>query len=204
LEVSHLVPRIGGLMDHAFRHHIESVRRHFEVAAAGVEQGQSALNLGVGFADLSGYTAASIAHDLRDVARVVADFESRASEVVPRLGGRIVKFVGDAVLFVSFDPDALVEMALAIVEPLETEGTELTARAGLAHGTVLARDGDYFGPAVNLAARLVAAAPQGAVVASDELRAALDPDRWALVAQPPAQLHGIDAPVVPFVVRMAP
>ncbi len=195
-----LVPRLGHLLDLTLRHHIESVRRLFEAGAANIEKGQTALNLSVGFADLSGYTAASIAHELGDVARFVAEFEGRASDVVAGLGGRIVKFVGDAVMFVSVEPNAIAEMALAIVEPLDTEGTSLTARAGVAYGTVLARDGDFFGPAVNLAARLVSVAPHGSVVASDELRALLDPRRWALTAEPPAELHGIDAPVVPYLV----
>jgi class 3 adenylate cyclase len=200
-----LVPRLGRLLDLTLRHHVESVRRLFEAGAANIEQGQTALNLSVGFADLSGYTAASLAHELGDVARFVADFEGRASEVVAGLGGRIVKFVGDAVMFVSVEPNAIADMALAIVEPLETEGgTSLTARAGVAHGTVLARDGDFFGPAVNLAARLVNVAPHGSVVASDELRALLDPQRWELTAEPPATLHGIDAPVTPYLVAPRP
>jgi class 3 adenylate cyclase len=200
-EVADLVPELGRLLDLTLRHHVDSVRRDFEAATFGGPA--VSLALGIGFADLSGYTAASLEHGLHDVGAVVAAFEGRAGDVVDRRGGRLVKFVGDAVLFVAHDADALVEMAIDIVAPLDTGGLRLTARAGVAHGVVLARDGDYFGPPVNLAARLVGVAPHGGVVGSDDLLALLEPGRWRVDEQPPAQLHGIADPVIPHLLTRA-
>ena len=74
--------------------------------------------------------------------------------------------------------------------------TGFQVRAGLGYGEILAMSGDYFGNAVNLAARLVAAAAPGQILAAAELSRAL-PD-WPAVAQEPLQLKGFDAPVIAY------
>jgi len=61
---------------------------------------------------------------------------------------------------------------------------------------VLAINGDYFGNAVNLAARLVAAATPGQVLAASDVRDAL-PD-WPASPQEPLTLKGFDAPVTTY------
>ena len=200
-EMASLVPPTGRLLDLTLRHHIDAVRALFEASGAGVD-GRTWLRLGVGFADLSGFTSTTLALDLDELGAMVVAFESRAAEVVARHGGRVVKFVGDAALFVSTEPEALVEMAMALVAD-DGSPASLPARVGLTYGTVLARDGDFFGPVVNLAARLVDVAGQHEVVVDDELRAALDPARWATEALPPTSLRGIPDPVAPWRVRPA-
>jgi class 3 adenylate cyclase len=195
-QIAGTVPRGGRLLDLALRHQVEAVRRYFERAGAGQTNAASFV-LGVGFADLSGYTEASLLLDLQDLAGVIAAYEVRATDAIAEHGGRLVKFVGDAVLFVCDDPDALVSIAHQLVTATAT-GDPLQARAGLARGPVLARDGDYFGPAVNLAARLVDVAPASTVLLDEGLRSAVDPSRWELAAEAPLQVRGIDAPVHAF------
>jgi class 3 adenylate cyclase len=195
-DVAEVVPRVGRLLDLAGRHQIEAVRRYFEEAGAG-QPTQASFVLGVGFADLSGFTAASLLLDLQDLGGMVEAFEAHATEVVLDHGGRIVKFVGDAVLFVCNDPDGLATIGQELVAPVEGS-SGLQARAGLARGPVLARDGDYFGPTVNLAARLVDVAEPGTVLAEGGLAAALDERRWSLTPQAPERLRGITEPVVPI------
>jgi adenylate cyclase len=57
---------------------------------------------------------------------------------------------------------------------------------------VLARGGDYFGPVVNLASRIVDVARPNSVVVSDELKAALaDDERFEWRRLPPKRLKGI-------------
>lgn len=196
-EIATFVPRLGRLMDLAFRHHIDRVRGYFEQAGVGTTA-QASLQLGIGFADLSGYTAASQHLDLRELGGMVSEFEDRAAELISAHGGRVVKFVGDAVLFVCLDADALVEIALGIAAPPTPSAGGLAARAGLAHGWVLARDGDYFGPAVNLASRLADVTPPGRVLLDEAMAEAVDRDRWSLEEQPAATLRGIDDPVRTF------
>ena len=199
-EMANLVPATGRLLDLALRHHIDAVRTLFEASGAG-EAGRTWLRVGVGFADLSGFTSTTLALDLDELGSMVVAFEARAAEVVARLGGRVVKFVGDAALFVAPEPDALVEMAMALVVD-DGSPSSLPTRVGLTFGTVLARDGDFFGPCVNLAARLVDVAGRHEVVGDDGLREAIDPARWVGEALPPATLRGIPDPVTPW--RISP
>ncbi len=70
-------------------------------------------------------------------------------------GGRIVKFIGDEVMWVSSTPELLAKVAVDLVEHPRAREAGLQVRAGLGYGQVLAIGGDYFGNPVNLAARLV-------------------------------------------------
>ena len=69
-------------------------------------------------------------------------------------------------------------------------------RATVAFGDLLVRDGDYFGPVVNLAARATKLAPPGGVVATEDTRAAALPaGALAFDAMPARSLKGFDEPV---------
>jgi len=70
----------------------------------------------------------------------------------------------------------------------------LTARGGVTVGATLALDGDYFGPVVNLAARLVALAEPGTVLVSDEVAERVR-DKWAAIPLGPQSIRGFDEPV---------
>jgi class 3 adenylate cyclase len=115
---------------------------------------------------------------------------------------RILRAVGDAVLWTCTDIDAHLEIARSIVEPLESDGHALSARAGLAYGWILAREGDYFGPTVNLAARLVDLTPPSRVTVAEGLGALVDRSRWSLEPQLPARVRGIDEPVNTFLLAL--
>jgi class 3 adenylate cyclase len=110
--------------------------------------------------------------------------------------GRVVKFIGDAVMWVSSKPERLVQAAVDLVDHPRAREAELQVRAGLSYGTVLAINGDYFGIPVNLAARLVAVAAPGQILAAPALYDKL-PD-WPAVAQGPLALKGFDDPVTAF------
>ena len=99
-------------------------------------------------------------------------------------------------MYVAPHAPTAVDIARAIVTEL---GTGTPARAGVSYGVLLATDGDYFGPPVNLAARLVAAAEPGQVLVSGALRERLDAT-YATTALPPRELRGIAEPVTPYVV----
>jgi class 3 adenylate cyclase len=124
------------------------------------------------------------------------EFAGTVSDVVHADGGRIVKFIGDEVMWVSSAPEALVRAAVDLVEHPSAREEGLQVRAGLAFGTVVAINGDYFGNPVNLAARLVAAAAPEQILATSELRDKL-PD-WPAVTQSPLTLKGFEEPVTAF------
>ena len=152
-------------------------RRHLQVAARRrmlrTEQ-PGAPGLVVGFADLVGFTAMSQQVSDEELAVVVDQFEHLAYDVVVAGGGRVLKMIGDEVMFIVEDPGAAVEIALGLAEA-SRDATDLSdVRVGLALGPVLEREGDAFGPTVNLASRITAIAYPGSVVVSPELRSALE------------------------------
>jgi class 3 adenylate cyclase len=96
---------------------------------------------------------------------------TRCAEV----GARVVKFIGDAVLFVSPEAHIVLEAAQAVVEGAGDDGVLPEARAGLDYGEVLPLEGDYFGNPVNVAARIVGVAMPSTVVVSKTFGQALGP-----------------------------
>jgi adenylate cyclase len=91
--------------------------------------------------------------------------------------GRVVKTIGDEVMFVTEEIANAARIALRLTERSAVDELLPEARAGLAAGTLLAQEGDYYGPVVNLASRLVGLARPGTVLASAEVRDALAEDR---------------------------
>jgi class 3 adenylate cyclase len=195
--VAEFVPRIGALIDIVHRHHLTSARTHFE----GVLRDTSAsVVCGVGFADLSGFTALTQALTPAQLSELLNEFAGTVSDVVHADGGRVVKFIGDEVMWVSSAPERLARVAVDLVEHPKAREEGLQVRAGLAFGTVVAINGDYFGNPVNLAARLVAAAAPGQILATSELRDKL-PD-WPAMAHGPLALKGFEDPVTAFDLRV--
>ncbi|CQD16182.1 adenylate cyclase [Mycobacterium lentiflavum] len=191
--VAEFVPRLGALIDIVHRHHLTSARTHFE----GVLRDTSgSVVCGVGFADLSGFTALTQALTPEQLSHLLNEFAGTVSDVVHSDGGRVVKFIGDEVMWVSSAPEQLLRAAVHLVEHPKARDEGLQVRAGLAYGTVVAINGDYFGNPVNLAARLVAAAAPEQILATSELRDEL-PDVPA-VACGPLALKGFDDPVPAF------
>jgi adenylate cyclase len=94
----------------------------------------------------------------------------------------VVKTIGDEVMFVAGDAASAARIALRLTERSAVDELLPEARAGLAGGTVLAQEGDYYGPVVNLASRLVELARPGSVLVSTDLHAGLA-DHPALVWQ---------------------
>jgi class 3 adenylate cyclase len=159
------VPRTGVALDALFRHHLENARMHFERTDSWDIVGDGGIRVGVGFADLCGFTGMTQQMSMDGLSQLLSRFEEVASDVVHDHGARLVKFLGDAVMYVATDAVTAVAVADELVAAASSRG--MTARAGVTVGTVLALDGDYFGPVVNLAARLVAIAEPGVVLVSD-------------------------------------
>jgi class 3 adenylate cyclase len=191
--VAEFIPRLGVLMDAVYRHHTISARTYFE----GVVRDSTAnVTCGVGFADLSGFTTLTQRLTPAELSVLLDEFNSTVSDVVHSDGGRVVKFIGDEVMWVTSTPERLVKVAVDLVEHPRARETGLQVRAGLAFGQVLAIGGDYFGNAVNLAARLVGAAAPGQILAAANVRDEL-PD-WPAEPQDPLILKGFELPVTAY------
>lgn len=179
-QVAELVPeslnwqRISRLLDYAMRLQLRAAlwRKY-----AGGEPGAAGEQLlTVGFVDLVGYTALSQELEEEELAGLVGRFEEIAYDTVAVHGARVVKMIGDEVMFVSEDPAAAARIALRLSERSAVDEVLPDARAGLASGPVVAHEGDYYGPVVNLASRMVEVARPGSVLTSAAVQAALAED----------------------------
>jgi class 3 adenylate cyclase len=186
------VPAAGRMIDTIYRHHIESARMLFEQAMEADPDRQIAM--GVGFVDLCDFTALSGRLDSAKLAHLLTRFEEIATEVAADCGSRAVKFIGDAVMFVAPNPVTVVHTAVSLMNHPDASTSGLSARGGIAFGPVLAQDGDFFGPPVNLASRLCSAAKPETVLIADDLVERID-GRWPLESVGELTLRGIDRPV---------
>lgn len=132
--------------------------------------------LSVGFLDLVGYTSLSQQLEDDELGALVSRFEELTHDTIAELGGRLVKTIGDEVMFVSEAPEITARIALRLTERTGDDAMLPEARAGIAFGSVIAREGDYYGPVVNLAHRLVELAYPSTVLTSDELHYAIADD----------------------------
>ena len=135
--------------------------------------------LAVGFADMVGFTMLSQHLGDDELAAVVSRFEALAHDTVVALGGRVVKMIGDEVMFVVPTATGAASIGLSLAEAYAGDELLSDVRVALAIGPVLIQDGDFYGPVVNLASRLVGVANPGTVLASDEFRVALEDEHAA-------------------------
>jgi adenylate cyclase len=145
----------------------------------------------VGFADLVGFTAMSAQLDESDLAAAVTRFEATAVETVGGLNGRVVKMIGDEVMFEAPSAADAVEIGLRLVEAFDADDSFPDIRAGIAEGMAAPYQGDLFGPAPNLAHRLVDVAYPSTVLVSDSMHDALADDaRYEFSSVRPHKLKG--------------
>ncbi len=127
------------------------------------------------FADIAGFTALTEAHGDTQAAKLVADFCDAVSAELPAYRARQIKTIGDALMLRIPDPADAVLLGLRIAHDILSGHGAPAVRVGMHHGTAVERDGDYIGGAVNLAARVSAAATGGEVLLTADT-AALAPD----------------------------
>jgi len=195
---------LEALLVHAWRRHLAAAASWLsDVADDGDLAAPAALT--VGFADLVSYTRLSQRLEQRELGVLVQRFEGLAADVVTAGGGRVVKTVGDEVLFTADEPVSGAVIALSLSEQMAVDEVVPDVRVGLAHGQVLRSLGDVYGPVVNLASRLTALAQPGTVVTDPETARLLhvEPD-LVLVPQRPRQVRGFGVMRPLLVARAGP
>src|SRR3954451_18674038 len=160
-----LLPKMREIQSYVWRRHLAANADRLLAGAGGSGDRRE---LAVVFADLVGYTSLSRGMGGRELGAMVEDFESIATDVIARHHGRVVKTVGDGVLFTAGSSVAAVEIGLELPEAWDTEERP-PLRVGAAYGVVLTRLGDVYSPVVNLASRLTSLARPGTVLVDREL-----------------------------------
>lgn len=163
-----LLPLLRQIQDYVWRRHLAANADRLLATTAGGDRRE----LAVGFADLVGYTSRSRGMGGRELGAMIEDFESLAAEVIARHGGRVVKTVGDGVLFTANSATDAMEIALDLPDEWAAEERP-PLRTGAAFGPVLTRLGDIYSPVVNLASRLTSIARPDTVLVDRELASRL-------------------------------
>jgi adenylate cyclase len=178
-------------------------RRHMRASIARVEaaradaEGHGTTELSVGFADIVSFTALSNTLTEDKIGDLVEIFESRCADVVAVQRGRVIKSLGDSVLFVNDDPIRAYDTAEGIINVIGRDPRMPDVRVGLATGSVVTRLGDVFGPPVNMAARLTAVARRNRIIIDETTAGLLPSDQFETRRLParPVRGFGIVEPV---------
>ncbi|MFV0459949.1 MAG: adenylate/guanylate cyclase domain-containing protein [Actinomycetales bacterium] len=163
------------LIVYAWRRHLASAMRRF-VTETSPDNSVPMLRRSVCFADLVSFTRLVRRLPERELSGVVQRFESITSDAITSAGGRVIKTVGDEVLFVAWPPEVAVEAALSIAMQIGADPMLPDVRVGIATGEVLARLGDVYGATVNLASRMTSLAQPGHVICDEVTAQALEDD----------------------------
>lgn len=180
------MPLMMHAIDTAIRRHVVNNGRGTDSPAGEFET----QHIAIGFADLVGSTRLTRSLSFVDAGRLFRAFDETTTRTVVANGGRVVKLIGDEVMFAADDLDAAVTISAAVRTALAANTAMPPTRGGVAFGPALLRDGDVYGNVVNLAARLAKAAPAASILVAD-------PDDVLDAGEPHvvAGLDGIDEPV---------
>ena len=164
---------------------------HDEIAAVAAPDG----TVTILFSDIEDSTALN--ERLGDAAwvRVLAGHDRVVRRQVRRHRGHIVKSQGDGFMVVFGSPAEAVEAAVRIQRGVGSgrwlRRAHVRVRIGIHAGTAVARDGDYIGRNVAVAARVAAAADGGEILVTDEVREALDGSGTELAEHGEVELKGL-------------
>ena len=204
-----LVPTMSPVLESALERHLESsIRSEVSLRLEElVEPGTGHRVLSVGFADLVGFTSTSQRLTASEVRNLAGSLHRIADRVAAEHAGRIVKSIGDAVMFTAPTPLQAARVAVGIVAEVAADDVLPPVRVGIAHGPVLPGYADYFGATVNLASRLCTAADAGEVLLAGDpdVLAEQDWDGSGLSPSPRKvrRLKGIDGTVNAMALRPA-
>lgn len=153
------------------------------------------LERSLGFVDMVSYTSRARELGVTQLSELVQAFEFTARDVITTLGGRIVKTIGDAVLYIADDIETGARIVLGLLAALNADPRLPPVRASLVIGRVVSHSGDIFGPVVNVASRLTDIARPGTVLmdeaSAEALRISSEGYRYDLTPRPVEPVPGI-------------
>jgi adenylate cyclase len=167
VEAASLLAFVPSILDALLRQHLLLARRLTDPDTDAVDF--EIRQLVVSFVDLVGSTELGEALDLSELGSRLNEFENIATETITEGGGRVVKLIGDEIMYTAPDALSAASIAIDLADAFDDHPTIPRVRAGLASGEVMLRDGDVFGPVVNLASRAVKLAGPGEVLTTSEV-----------------------------------
>ncbi|GAA1098382.1 MULTISPECIES: adenylate/guanylate cyclase domain-containing protein [Pseudonocardia] len=174
-----VLPELESLQSYVWRRHLAATASRWVAGAQRLDAAHIAADtwpLSVGFADMVGFTRTTRRRSMDELGEMIERFGSVTTEVIANGRGRVIKTVGDEVLYVTEHPADAAAIALGLRDRVRTEPALPQLRIGLAHGMVLARYGDVYGEVVNVAARLTSEARPDTVLVDKEMFESLRDD----------------------------
>jgi adenylate cyclase len=175
--MNEVTPAVESLQNYVWRRHTLAAASRLLLATPRDDEGgadEEGETMAVGFADIVNYTRQSRSLSRSEVGQLIDRFEERALEITSANDGRIIKTIGDEVLFVADKPEDIARIGLELTEEGADDEGFPELRVGLAWGPALARLGDVLGPVVNVASRLTSTSRPGRVLVdralADELQ----------------------------------
>jgi adenylate cyclase len=111
-----------------------------------------------------------------ELAKLVSVFEANAADTVAFGGGRLIKTLGDEIMFAADSAPRAARIALDLMASMRRTPAVPELRIGVAYGHVVQRNGDVYGTTVNLASRLTVLAEPDTIVVDPDLADALAGD----------------------------
>ena len=187
--VDHLVEVLGDLQNYVWRRQLAAYLSR--VASNSSSEIGAERTMAVGFADLAQFTTFTHSATEQELRELLEAFESLSTEVVAEHRGRVVKTIGDEVLFVADSPADAALIALDLLDSAEADTLLPPLRIGIAAGPVVARLGDVYGSTVNIASRLTSLSRPGTVLVDRVMAETLgEDDRFTLRARRPESVRG--------------
>jgi adenylate cyclase len=181
--VNQLGPLIPSLLASEFRAHLRHGLRDQTITDAERQAGQldGTQEIAVAFVDLVDYTRLGESLPPEDVGRIAGRLVEICTQET-RAPVTLVKMIGDAAMFVSSQPQPLIDTLQAVVGRVDREDHGFPSiRVGVAYGPASSRAGDWFGSTVNLASRTTDAARPGRILATEEVQARTPANDWKRV-----------------------
>ncbi|TCP48598.1 adenylate cyclase [Tamaricihabitans halophyticus] len=198
--IDQLLPQLEEVQSLVWRRHLAAYAGR---ALATQDEDLDTRISAVGFVDMVGYTSLTRQSSATELSTVLERFEAVAAGIVADHYGRVVKTLGDEVLFLAGTPRDAAEIALHLVDAAEEDDLLPSLRAGLAYGRVLGRYGDVYGSTVNIASRLTSIARPARVLVDRAFAEALREDsRYVLRPRRPVSVRGFHR-LKPAVLRRA-
>ena len=170
--IDEYLPFLEDQLKYAWRRHMAGFLRRSEVEAdrraLDSDNESMPLNRAIGFVDLVSFTPRSSELGSKQLVSFVRNFEFACRDVISSNGARLVKTVGDAVLYVADSVEVGARVATELVATLGEIDGMLPVKSAVVWGGVVSAFGDVFGPNVNLASRLADAAPTGSILIDRE------------------------------------
>src|SRR5210317_1466962 len=150
------------------------------------------------FTDIVGYTR-RMESDEEGTMKLLSRQREIIFPMVKEFGGEVIKEIGDGLMMMFTSANRAVRFAIAVQEIIKDD--ELTIRAGIHIGDVIFEEGDVFGSAVNIAARIEPLAPAGGICVSEDVRSQIRNQKDILTSSVGRkELKGVDEPIEIFCV----